>query len=379
MDNLTHSLVGLAAAKAGLERTSPYATVLCVVAANAPDADVVTLFGGQWIYLEHHRGITHSIVGTLAISLILPFLFYAGDFLWARLRGRPTRARLPGLLISSLILSASHPLLDWTNSYGVRPFLPWSAKWFYGDLVFILDPYLWLSVGGAAFLSTANNRRRILAWALLGAVLTGAIIFLPQRAGTAYPSTSLVLWLAGLTGLIVAHRAHLAARWGKSIAAASLALVIVYWGALAVIHSRALVQAQAVAEGLATRNGETTVRVAATPVLADPLTWRCLAETDGSVHRFDINLRREPDGSGSARNIVSFEKPRGETARYVARAEKDRRAETFLVFARFPVARVVHSCFQETYVQFADLRYAEPGSAGQGGFALEVLVAGDTR
>ncbi|MGB8507563.1 MAG: metal-dependent hydrolase, partial [Pyrinomonadaceae bacterium] len=72
MDNLTHSLVGLVAAKAGLERTSPYATLLCVLAANAPDADIVTLFGGRFTYLEQHRGISHSIVGTFALAILLP-------------------------------------------------------------------------------------------------------------------------------------------------------------------------------------------------------------------------------------------------------------------------------------------------------------------
>src|SRR5918998_1153671 len=66
MDNLTHSLVGLVAAKAGLERLSPGATAVCVLAANAPDADILAALGGKWFYLHHHRGITHSIVGTLA-------------------------------------------------------------------------------------------------------------------------------------------------------------------------------------------------------------------------------------------------------------------------------------------------------------------------
>ena len=51
MDNLTHSLVGLAAAKAGLERLSPGATTLCVLATNAPDADVVVgLFSDRWAF-----------------------------------------------------------------------------------------------------------------------------------------------------------------------------------------------------------------------------------------------------------------------------------------------------------------------------------------
>ena len=156
MDNLTHTLVGLAAAKAGLERLSPGATAVCMIAANAPDADIIATFGGSWFYLKHHRGITHSIIGTLAIALLIPLMFYAGDRIIARLRERAPRVRLRGLFIASLLISASHPLMDWTNNYGVRPLLPWSGRWFYGDLVYIIDPWLWLSLGGASFLLTTT-------------------------------------------------------------------------------------------------------------------------------------------------------------------------------------------------------------------------------
>jgi len=154
LDNLTHSLVGLAAARAGLERSSPYATFVCVAAANLPDADIVALFGGQYYYLEHHRGITHSIVGTLALALLLPVVVYFGERVFSRLRGREPRANLKGLVLCSLILGASHPLLDWTNNYGVRPLLPWDGLRIYGDLVFILDPWLWLLLGGASVQSS---------------------------------------------------------------------------------------------------------------------------------------------------------------------------------------------------------------------------------
>ncbi|MBV9209844.1 MAG: metal-dependent hydrolase, partial [Acidobacteria bacterium] len=88
MDNLTHSLVGLVAAKAGLERVSPAATTLCVLAANAPDSDILATFGGRWFYLHNHRGITHSIVGTLALAVLLPALFWLVEKLIAYLRGR---------------------------------------------------------------------------------------------------------------------------------------------------------------------------------------------------------------------------------------------------------------------------------------------------
>ena len=150
MDNLTHSLVGLAAAKAGLEKLSPGATALCLLAANSPDADIVTLVGGRWIYLQNHRGITHSIVGTIALALALPFVFHGCALLIARLRRRKPATRLRGLLIVSILVTTTHPLLDWTNNYGVRLLLPWNSRWFYGDLVFIMDPVFWLLLGGAA-------------------------------------------------------------------------------------------------------------------------------------------------------------------------------------------------------------------------------------
>src|SRR5579883_1482403 len=129
MDNLTHTLVGMAAAKAGLERASPYAALMCVVAANAPDADIVTSLAGRWVYLEQHRGVSHSILGVAVLGFALPLIFCAFDFLFARLLRRERRAKFRGLLTASFLLIFSHPLLDWTNSYGVRPLLPFSARW----------------------------------------------------------------------------------------------------------------------------------------------------------------------------------------------------------------------------------------------------------
>src|SRR5262245_6380561 len=125
MDNLTHSFLGLAAAKAGLEKLSPGATALCVIAANAPDADIVVLaFGDRWTLLQHHRGITHAIVGVAFIAILLPLIFYGVDRLVARFRHQIPNTRFKGLLIASVITSATHPLLDWTNNYGIRFFLP---------------------------------------------------------------------------------------------------------------------------------------------------------------------------------------------------------------------------------------------------------------
>src|SRR5436190_16314735 len=99
MDNLTHSLVGLTSAKAGLDRLSPYATTVCLISANIADADFVTLFfGDRWTLLQHHRGITHSILGTIAIGLLVPLIAIAIEQALVRIRKRSSRIRFGGLL-----------------------------------------------------------------------------------------------------------------------------------------------------------------------------------------------------------------------------------------------------------------------------------------
>jgi inner membrane protein len=377
MDNLTHTLVGLTAAKAGLERLSPGATAVCLIAANAPDADIVAAFGGSWFYLKHHRGITHSIVGTLAIALVIPLLCYALDRVVARLRGGEPRVRAGGLVIASLLVSATHPLMDWTNNYGVRPLLPWDGRWFYGDLVYIVDPWLWLSLGGASFLLTAKTRWRSLAWGALALIATVAFVVLPLRMGMGYPVVSRVLWLACLVALVVAHQLKLATRWGGSLALAALAFVVVYWGALGLLHGRALARAQVVAEAQAARQKESVLRVAAMPSLADPTRWRVLAETNSAVYRFETSLLAGVEGERDAPGgLARFEKPQAEAAEIAARAAADERAKIFLDFARFPAVRVeTHNCASEFLVRFADLRYTEPGAPRRGGnFSLEVTV-----
>ena len=374
MDNLTHSLVGLTAAKAGLERLSPAATTLCVLAANAPDADILAALGGRWFYLHHHRGITHSIVGTLLLALLLPILFYIGGRIIARVRQKPPRINFRGLLLASLIASATHPLMDWTNNYGVRPLLPWSAKWYYGDLVFIVDPWLWLGLGGTAFLLTARTRWRIAAWAALAFILTLGVFFLPQRGGAfPYPPLSRALWIAGLTGFLFLHRAKLTKRYAPSLAVAALVLVVVYWGGLALAHRRAFQRAQVVAERLAKQNAESTERIAAMPTLANPLRWQCVAETDRATYRFDVSLNDKSDDE-SAPDVLRYEKPQGHDAVIVARAAADERAQIFLDFARFPISRIQGDCLSQLLVQFADLRYTEPGQARRGSFSLDVPV-----
>lgn len=377
MDNLTHSFIGLAAAKAGLERLSPGATVVCVLAANAPDADILAVFGGRWFYLQNHRGITHSIIGTLVLALLIPFLFYLGDWLLARWRGRKRRVNFKGLLLVSLLMSLSHPLLDWANNYGVRPLLPWNGKWFYGDLLYIVDPWIWLVVGGTVFLMTARTRWRTLSWAALALLLSVLVLSARlESAGVESPNLYRALWFGALAALALAHWKQLALRWGRALAVAALCFVVFYCGALAVLHRSALARAQATASHLASLRKENVSRIAAMPTLANPLRWRCLAETDRATYLFDLTLGRQNDATVES-NALRYEKLEDGAAALAAHASEDARAVVLLGFARFAVVEVEGDCVSRAIVEFSDLRYTEPGRNGRSnGFAaLSVPVA----
>jgi hypothetical protein len=127
-----------------------------------------------------------------------------------------------------------------------------------------------------------------------------------------------------------------------------------------------------VAEKLSSEKGEKLNRLAAMPTLADPLRWQCVADTSRAVYRFFVSI---PGGEMS--ELSRFEKPEGLAADAVAHAAQDERARIFLDFARFPAARVDGNCLSGLLVQFADIRYTEPGSSRRGTFSLNVPVACD--
>lgn len=369
MDNLAHSLVGLTSAKAGLERLSPYATAVCIASANAADADFFTLFfGDRWTLLKHHRGITHSIIGTIAISILVPTLVFAIERIIAKLRDTRPRIRFRGLLIASIIAAATHPLMDWTNNYGVRPLLPWSAKWFYGDLVFIVDPYIWLVLGGVMFLLTSNTRLKTIAWTLLGTCVTALILIAGRnRDSSTAVTTAAAIWITGIALLIGFRVLGLQKQMGRATAIAALGLVVCYWGALAFLHRSAYADALTAVNQFATTRGERVIRMAAMPAVATPFTWQCIGETDRAMYRFVVNSK---DGEHSP--PARYEKPSGQSARLVSLAERDRRAQILLGFARFPIERVdAENCIGQALVQFADLRYTEPGTL-RGNFSVNI-------
>jgi inner membrane protein len=373
MDNLTHSLVGLTAAKAGLEKLSPGATVLCVLAANSPDVDIVVLlFQGRWGYLHHHRGITHSLVGSAVLALALPLAFYLGDRIIAQIRKRERQVRLKGLLIVSILTTATHPLLDWSNNYGIRLLLPWYTRWSYGDFTFVVDPFIWMILGVVAFLMTTKTKAQLIYWLVIA--LVPSFLILSRLAGSGGSLNGVLLpllWIVVLIVSVTLYRLGFGERAGSRTAIAAFLAVVIYGTGLFVAHAVALRQAKVQAAAIANNHSEHIIKLAAMATAANPNSWVCVMKTDRATYRFDLSLLGENSASSP---FVRYENPEGVQAETAEEAERDYRAQVFLGFARFPVMRVVgEDCVSQTLVQFADLRYTEPGN-GRGTFSLDVPV-----
>ncbi len=125
----------------GLKRLTPYAMPALILAANLPDIDsfVARPLGIEPI--AEHRGFTHGIGGLIT----MPFLAAAIILAWEKFRGsKEGPGRLCGLLICCVLATLSHPILDFLTSYGTRLLEPFSHRWFYGDALFIIDPWIWI-------------------------------------------------------------------------------------------------------------------------------------------------------------------------------------------------------------------------------------------
>jgi inner membrane protein len=172
LDNFTHSMVGAILGRMGLKRLSPRAMPALILSANLPDIDsfVAPLLG--YPARTAHRGFTHGIGGLVT----LPFVVAAIILLWDKLRpGKEGPIKLGGLLLACFFGTLSHPLLDFTNTYGVRLLEPLSQQWFYGDSLFIMDPWIWIALIVGFELSwraerSGRNWQRPAAWAF-GTVL----------------------------------------------------------------------------------------------------------------------------------------------------------------------------------------------------------------
>lgn len=272
MENLTHSLIGAALAGATVPTDASPAQrraffITGILAANLPDADLLytRITPPPLGYLLHHRGHTHTIVGLVGIAALIGIVTRLPSI--RRAIGGATR---PFWLLVTTAL-ASHLVADAWNSYGVHPFFPVSNRWFYGDAIYILEPWLWTLLGVAAVSNTRNSRGR---W-----MLAALLVVLPFVGA----AIGMFAWPAVVALAVVATAATLAFRplHERQRALASLAaaacFVVLSFG----LRSAATDRINSADPAAAAR----TIDLVLNPRPANPLCWEAMRLTrdDDSV------------------------------------------------------------------------------------------------
>jgi len=284
MEPVTHFLTGAVLSRAGFNRRTAYATLAMTLAAEAPDLDVLWAFRGPVAAFQHHRGITHTLIGAPFVALAVTGTVY----LWHRFRTQnksrtpsntegapsfafsakggtheaPNRNQPSGPLkpnwfliwLFSLIAVLSHLLLDFTNNYGLRPFFPFNPRWYSWDIVFIFEPLIFA--------------------ALLAALIMPAIFALTDSE-------------------IGARRTPFR---GRGWAIAALVFIAILYGVRNAEHQRALNLMRA-------SQTDPVTRVAAEPYPVDPFHWQGLSETANYYRSASINTRNDFVDTDSGQTI----------------------------------------------------------------------------
>jgi inner membrane protein len=288
MDNITHSLTGLALgelvgrslpAEPDPERARLRHRLLLVsswAANNFPDLDLMLtpLAPRPLGYLLQHRGHTHTLLGAIPQALLLLALVW---LMWPaarRLLRESAQARLAtvGVVVLGLLL---HVGMDYMNVYGVHPFYPLDARWFYGDMVFIAEPVFWIAFGTPLAMVARPGATRNVA--------CGLLVLVPVL----FTALGYLHW-GSLAGLAVIAAVVAWIQWrtperGRAALAAAFAIA----GLFVAGQAMALREARAVAAAEPHHGRLLDAALSAFP--ANPLCWSLVAtELDAAAGTYEV-------------------------------------------------------------------------------------------
>jgi inner membrane protein len=310
LEPLTHFLTGACIGRAGLNRKTALATVTLVLSAEAPDLDVLAYFKGPVYGFAHHRGITHTLVGVPMIAALVVVVVWGVYSLWHR-RRKPANPPRWGLLFWFACLGGlSHILLDFTNNYGVRPFSPFYPRWYSWDIVFIVEPVLWVIL-------------------VAGLALPALFRLISEEIGAKGRGPR------GQVGAILA-----------------LAGMLAVWGIRDFEHRHALAAMQA-----RLYDGAAPIRLSAYPYWVNPFKWMGVVETRDFFQTMHVDsLAPDVDPDNEAK---TYYKP--EETPVTLAAKKSYLGQVYLDWAHYPLTETEKLQDPPGYVvRFFDLRFMYP-------------------
>ena len=364
MDPLAHTLFGATMAEAGLKRKTALATATLLIGANIPDIDALAMFVSEDYALWFRRGWTHGILALMIWPFLLTGIMIGIDRLIEKRMRRKNRMRegppmRPIMLLGIAFLGVwSHPLLDLLNTYGVRLLMPFSGTWFYGDTLFIIDPWFWLLAGAGVVLARSESWFGISGWILLGTAVTALI-----TTAEVVPFFLKVIWLIGLSAIIIVRWSG--RHWGATqpIAFTLLSLLIFYiafmiaGSKMTASHARAQLN-----EG-----GAEIRQVMANPLPARALLRTGVAASETHYYRFRMNWFR-PESFERIGDPIPIEAPES----IVEAALNSPDVRGFRNWMRFPTYEV-EQLDDGWKVIIRDLRYVQPDQETSVGIGMAVV------
>ena len=360
MDPLAHTLVGATLAEtrlASLGRTAMVGPAL-VLGANAPDVDAITMFMDGDLALGFRRGWTHGVLAMAVLPLALTALLVLLDRTIASLQGREPRARAGPLLALSTVAVLSHPALDWLNTYGVRFLMPFDETWFYGDALFIVDPWVWLLAATPAVLANSTSRPSAAAWIILGIAATWLVTGFEGA-----PATARIAWCTGLAAILwlrVTRRWEARVPRVAAVCALTLTVYAVSMAAASLVAER---QVMALLGGQGVTG---PVEVMASPAPANPLRRDIVVSDAERYHFLELDWLADPP-----LRTVSGSLPRGKRDRIVEAALAAPQVWGLSTWTRFPVY-VVEETEDGFRVTISDVRYGGSRGGGLGSTVVEL-------
>jgi len=216
VDTSTHVLTGVGLA--GLSLLDPTVSshpellasmLFCtILGSNAPDIDFIYRFKGNNVYLQKHRGMSHSLYSQLLLALTIAVIAAIGN------GGKYFLTFLMWTLLAVIL----HVIFDICNIYGTQAFRPFTQKWFALNLLPIIDPFISaLHVGGIIFWFAGFSPRIIFLFVYIIILIYIFLRYLSQlrvkkvllrlrESGVSYtllPTSSLYRW-----GIVASFQHH---------------------------------------------------------------------------------------------------------------------------------------------------------------------------
>ena len=359
MDPVTHTLVGASLGATRLGQRTRYAIPALVIGANLPDIDVASYFAGGDFALGFRRGWTHGVLALVVLPALLALAFLLLDRVRRGKAETDGRLEVGWLFGLCYLATLTHPFLDWLNTYGMRWWMPFRDTWYYGDSVFIMDPWLWLMLGVGWLIGRRATWRLVTVLVSVSALLV-TVVF--SRAPGYLPAVLVILVPLSLA---LFWRPPPGSQSPQKAAIAGLSAASLFIASMLLVHQAT---ERRVLDQLEQLDPAPVESLMVGPVPANPARWEFVVEQRERLRhgQFDWIGDRSVAFTG-------FDRPVAQSSDLWPDIEDSGQSRGFLSWVRFPWIEVAPDP-SGSRLHIMDARYSRRRTIGFGGTVITLPV-----